>query len=128
MDKIIFKKTGAQIKEAILNRSTQLQVRLEARNETLDKFIQDKEKLRSYLIRSSFTDSVYTGVQQSRNYMLYSNDDISSEEKDEIMQLCQRIFEIEQELHRLALVAAHIDEEEEFELEFNELVSYGFEA
>ncbi|MCP4990210.1 MAG: hypothetical protein GY928_30480 [Colwellia sp.] len=125
--RIIFKKTGKQIKEAISNRCNQLGIRLEARNQALDQFMKDKKKLRSYLVRSSSSSDSYSRG-SSKEDVLYAKDDISSEEKDEIKQLCQRIFEIEQEIRRLTLIAAHIDEVEEFELELQELIGYGFEA
>jgi hypothetical protein len=51
-----------------------------------------------------------------------------SEEKEEIAQLCRRIYEIEQELHRLTLIAAHLQDDQIFELPFDDLVGYGFEA
>jgi hypothetical protein len=60
--------------------------------------------------------------------VLFSANDISSEEQQEIAQLCQRIFEIEQELHRLALVVARMDDKQLFELELNDLIGYGFSA
>ena len=60
--------------------------------------------------------------------MLYGKDDISSEERQEMDQLCQRIFEIEQELHRLAYVVTHLEDDVVFELSFNDLVGYGFDA
>ncbi len=41
--------------------------------------------------------------------MVYSEDDISSEEKEEIDQMLRRIFEIEQEMWSLKLIADHID-------------------
>jgi hypothetical protein len=62
------------------------------------------------------------------SYILVGEDDISSEEKQEIQRLCMRIFEIEQELHRLALVAAHLGDEQVVALSFNDLVAYGFDT
>ncbi len=109
----------------IQNRSQQLQERLEQRNQALNEFMQDGEKLRSYLVRSS--QPTYGHGRGERGYELFSKDDISSEEKEEVDQMCRRIFEIEQELRRLALVAEHIEEKRTFELEFKDLISYGFD-
>jgi uncharacterized protein YecT (DUF1311 family) len=104
---------------------SQLEKRLVKRNATLDEFLQDKKKVRSYLIRSS--QQTWMGHRQGEK-ALFSQDDISSEEKEEIAQLCRRIYEIEQELHRLNLIAVHLQDEQIFELPFDDLVSYGFEA
>lgn len=121
-----FKKTGKDIKEAIAGRSTQLKERLHKRNVELEAFMQNPKKLRSYLIRS--TENQWGGHGRSETATLYAQDEISSEEKQEMWQLCRRIYEIEQELHRLLLIATHIRDDQEFELPFEDLVAYGFEA
>jgi len=121
---IVFRKTGKEIKAAITNRRTQLEQRLEQRNEALKLFLKDSQKIRSYLVRSTRPDYGHG----SNGYVLYGRDDISSEDRQEVDQLCQRIFEIEQELHRLALVTTHLENDVVFELNFNELTGYGFEA
>ncbi|MBN8580563.1 MAG: hypothetical protein J0L96_07820 [Anaerolineae bacterium] len=122
---IVFKKTGKEIKSAISNRRTQLESRLNSRNKTLNEFIQNPEKVRSYLTRNTKPDYSHHG---RMGYVLYGKDDISSEERQEIDQLCQRIFEIEQELHRLSFVVTHLDDNTIFDLSFEELLGYGFEA
>lgn len=122
--KIIFRKTGKQIKSAVQNRCTQLEQRLERRNQALESLLQDTRKVRSYLLRSTQVNWGHGSGQ--RGYELYGKDDISSEEQEEIAQLCRRIFEIEQELRRLALIARHLDDDQVFELSFEELVGYGF--
>ena len=122
---ITFHKTGREIKAAIAERQTQLQLRLDRRNDALAAFMQDAAKVRSYLIRS--THQGY-GSHGSRGYVLFSPDDISSEEKQEVGQLCSRIFEIEQELHRLALIVAHLNDEQTLELSLDDLIGYGFNA
>jgi len=121
---IVFRKSGKEIKAAITNRRTQLEQRLEQRNEALKLFLKDTQKVRSYLVRSTRPDYGHG----SNGYVLYGRDDISSEDRQEVDQLCQRIFEIEQELHRLALVTTHLENDVVFELNFNELIGYGFEA
>jgi hypothetical protein len=121
---LVFRKTGKEIKAAVQTRRTQLQQRLDQRNHLLSEFLKDTLKVRSYLIRS--TQPAWGHGQ--RGYVLYGKDDISSEEKEEIQQLCQRIFEIEQELHRLTLVLAHLDDQQVFDLSFEDLVGYGFDT
>lgn len=121
---IVFRKTGKEIKGAITNRRVQLEQRLAQRNEALDQFLTNRQKVRSYLVRSTRPDYGHG----SGGYVLYGKDDISSEERQEIDQLCQRIFEIEQELHRLSFVNTHLDDNTVFDLNFNDLLGYGFEA
>jgi hypothetical protein len=126
---IVFQKTGKEIKTAIQNRRQQLEARLAVRNQALNEFMQNSKKVRSYLIRhSDVISTMYTRGHGGRGYVLYSKDDISSEEMQEVAQLCQRIAEIEQELHRLSLIAHHLSDEQVFELNFEDLIGYGFEA
>ena len=120
---IVFRKTGKEIKAAIKNRQLQLEERLELRNRALDKFLGERSKVRSYMVRSTRPDYGHG----AGGYVLYGKNDISSEERQEIDQLCQRIFEIEQELHRLAYVATHLEDDVVFDLGFNDLIGYGFE-
>ena len=121
---LTFRKTGKEIKAALQNRRQQLQQRLEKRNQALAEFLKDICRVRSYLVRSSQPNWGHG----QRGYVLYSKEDISSEEQQETAQLCQRIFEIEQELHRLELAAVHLDDQQTFDLSFDELVGYGFHA
>ena len=120
---IVFRKTGKEIKAAIKNRQLQLEERLKLRNKALDKFLGERSKVRSYMVRSTRPDYGHG----AGGYVLYGKNDISSEERQEIDQLCQRIFEIEQELHRLAYVATHLEDDVVFDLDFNDLIGYGFE-
>lgn len=122
---IVFKKTGKEIKSAISNRRSQLDSRLKARNQSLDEFLKKTDKVRSYMVRSTVPDYSHHG---RSGYVLYGKDDISSEERREIDQLCQRIFEIEQELHRLSYITTHLDDNATFDLSFEDLIGYGFEA
>jgi len=121
---IVFRKTGKEIKGAITNRRSQLEQRLKQRNESLDTFLKNTSKVRSYLVRSTQMDYGH----RSGGYVLYGKDDISSEERQEMDQLCERVFEIEQELHRLAYVVVHLDDDTVFNLNFDDLIGYGFEA
>ncbi len=60
--------------------------------------------------------------------VLVGADEISSEEQQEIQQLCARIHEIEQELHQLSLIETHLDDEQELRLKLEDLLAYGFSA
>ena len=120
-NELVFRKTGKEIKIALQGRIEQLQQRLDKRNQALDEFLADPKKVRSYLIRSSKTSGGHY-----RSSVLYGQDEISSEEKEEIAQLCQRIFELEQETYRLSVIAAHLTDDQIVELNINELLSYGF--
>jgi hypothetical protein len=122
---IKFRKTGREIREAVAKRIEQLRSRLDRRNTELEKLMSNKAKLRSYLIRSTQSDFYGHGRGPSQ---LYSKDDISSEEKEEMLQLCRRIFEIEQEVYRLTLIRTHLRDDQEFELPFEDLVAYGFDS
>ena len=120
---LVFNKTGLEIKTAIAKRMYELQVRLDRRNLVLAEFMADAVKVRSYLIRSSQSNWGHDG----RTSSMYGANVISSEEQQEMAQLCQRIFEIEQELQRLNLIAVHLTDAQNFELDFSELVAYGFD-
>jgi len=80
---IQFMKNGREIKEAIGCRVDQLQSRLERRNQALDEFMKDGRKLRSYLIRMSDMD--FSHGRMGTSSALYGSDNISSEEKQEIL-------------------------------------------
>ncbi len=121
---IKFRKSGKEIKAAIGYRITQLQERLEKRNAALNNFMSDSKKVRSFMLRV-FDNSYGHGRGPAT---LYSQDDISSEEKEEISQLCRRIYEIEQELHRLELIDRHLQDDQVFDLSFQDLVGYGFDT
>jgi hypothetical protein len=124
MSNIVFVKTGREIKAAVQKRRTQLEARLQVRNQALDEFLKDIKKVRSYLVRSVEPNYGHGG----RGYSLYSQDDISSEERQEVDQMCRRIFEIEQELHRLSLINSHLRDEDVFHLNFDDLIGYGFDT
>jgi len=121
---ITFRKTGNEIKVAVQKRREHVQQRLTKRNAALDEFMKDPQRVRSYPIRSS--QAQYSHGQ--RGYALSSAEDISSEDREEIDQLCQRIYEMEQELRRLALITQHLDGGHTFELGFDNLIGYGFDC
>ena len=125
MQAIVFNKKGAEIKTVVKTRISQLQERLDRRNQNLNEFLKDTAKVRSYMIRSTQTEY---GHGYSSSARLYSNEHISSEEVEEITQLCQRISEIEGEINKLSLVVAHLDDEQTFELSLSDLKEYGFSS
>ena len=124
---LTFPKSGAEIREAIGRRLEQLQARLTRRSEQLDELMNDRKRLRSYLIRSSEQPWGHN-VGPGASGHLASLTDISSEERDEIRQLCRRVNEIEQEIKRLTLVRAHLKDDQIFPLPYGDLVLYGFES
>ena len=118
-----FRKTGAEIKAAAASKIIQVQSRLKRRHETLDEFLRDQTFVRSYMIRSSKAPYGMHGGQS-----LWSQSDISSERMEEIRQLCERIYDLESEMHRLKLVVAHLADSQAFDLTYEELAGYGFEV
>lgn len=118
-----FYKAGKEIKENIQKRMNHLQERLDIQNQELDVFMHDIQKLRSYLIHSANP----TFAAPQRLAKIVGSDEIIHEEKEHIDHLCQRIYELEQEIRRLKLITRHLDDDREFELNYNELVMYGFD-
>jgi hypothetical protein len=118
-----FYKTGKVIKESIKSRIEHLQLRLDTQNQELDAFMHDTKKLRSYLIRSANP----TFAAPQRLAAIVVSDEVSNEEKEHVDHLCQKIYELEQEIRRLRLITRHLDDVREFELNYNDLVMYGFD-
>jgi hypothetical protein len=116
-----FHKTGREIKRAAATRLEQVRQRLDRRNQALQEFMRDADRVRSYLVRSSRQTWGHGGPS------LYSEGDISSEQMEETRQLCERIFALEVEENRLGLTIAHLDDNQTFELTYDQLASYGFE-
>src|SRR5262245_15446996 len=114
---LVFIKTGAEIKQALQRRISDLEARLAKRNASLDALLDDKSRLRAYLVRQP--NMVHTGGQA----ML----DVPSEDHQEIMELCRRISVIEGELARLRVIQAHLKDDQEFQLNLDQLLSYGFD-
>jgi hypothetical protein len=122
---IRFKKTGAEIKAAASKRLDQLQQRLDRRNSALDAFLQDRALVRSYLVRAIGGRVRYRNPEDGAP--LYSESEISSEQMEEIRNVCERIFELESEIRRLRLAITHLADDEAFELTSAQLATYGFE-
>ncbi len=122
---VTFKKQGKEIKSAISRRMSALAARLKARNKVLEKFVSNSRKVRSYLVRSSNRNyDMHTGEAR----VLISKHEVSSEEIEDITQLCKRILQIEEELHYLDLVRTHLDDDEVCSLTLADLIRYGFDS
>lgn len=124
MESLKFTKTGKEIKDGIQLRKLGLQARLDKRNVALDLFMQDERKVRSYILR----DAGMSFHMSRGKSILMGQDEISVEEQQEVQQLCVRIYEIKQELHRLSLIEAHLQDEQKVELNLDDLLAYGFTA
>lgn len=123
----IFKKTGHEVKEAINNKLDALQSRLDKRNLMLDELLDDRQRLRSYLVRSAEKTNFSGRGGGHTSQTLIDKQDVSSEEVEEIDQMLRRIHQIEQEIRRLRLIAHHIPQDEIHELNYNDLITYGFD-
>jgi hypothetical protein len=121
-----FKKTGREIKAGVGRRVEQIQQRLARRDNALDEFVADRTLVRSYLIRAIGGRLRYRNPEQVST--LHSESEISSEQMEEIRKVCERIFVFKEELRRLRLVVAHLLDDDVFELSFEQLEEYGFEA
>ena len=111
-----FIKTGAEIKRAIQNRIADLEARLAKRNVVLDELLNDKARLRDYLVRQP--NMAFVGRQAAV--------DVPSEDHQEIMELCRRISVIEGELSQLRMMQAHLKNDQKFQLTLEQLTYYGF--
>ena len=121
-----FAKLGRDIKAAVARRIQQLQQRLDRRNEALGEFMADRALVRSYLVRVAGDRMSLHGY--NKPSPLHSEAEIASEQIEEIRKVCERIYELEQEIHRLRLVIAHLADDATFELGYDDLAGYGFEA
>ena len=121
-----FNKSGREIKAAVAQRIGDLDQRLDPRQAALEEFLEDRRLVRSYLVRVAGERMGMHGY--NRYSPLHSESVISSEQIEEIRKVCERVFELEQEIKRLRLVVAHLDDDQTFELEFEDLAAYGFEG
>jgi hypothetical protein len=115
---ITFRKTGAEIKSAVRTRLLDLEARLQKRNAALEAFLQDKKRLRLYLVRDFRPWALNFSQAQV---------DIPSEENQEVAELCRRVFVLEQEVANLQMILTHLRDDQEFELTFEQMISYGFQ-
>ncbi|MEO1450835.1 MAG: hypothetical protein AAFV07_15005 [Bacteroidota bacterium] len=123
---LYFPKTGKEIKRAITNRLKSLESRLIRRNVELDELLGDPARVRSYILRNTQYNYSH-GSRFHSGGTLYGKNHISSEEVEEINQLCRRVMEIDQEMGRLKLVVKHLGDDQIFNLTFEDLTGYGFD-
>ena len=116
-NELVFKKTGAQIKAVVRDRIADLEQRLGKRNSHLNTVMVDKDLLRSYLVRERDNDWPHGGQMRQET---------PTEEHQEITELCRRICVIERDLLQLRMVITHIQDDQEFELMFADMIKYGF--
>jgi hypothetical protein len=116
---VTFKKTGAEIKSAATRRIADLEARLTKRNASLDEVMNDRQRLRSYLVRDPTARWPGAGVTQFHT-------DIPSEDHEEMSELCRRIFVLEKELSTLRLLLIHLRDDQKFDLNFEQMRDYGF--
>jgi hypothetical protein len=115
---VTFKKTGAEIKAVAARRMADLEGRLAKRNAALDEVMNDRKRLRSFLVRDP--NARLPGVLSQFQH------DVPSEDHEEIAELCRRVFVLEKELSRLRMVLAHLGDGQEFDLTFEQMQDYGF--
>lgn len=120
---ITFSKTGAEIKVAVGERCQQIQQRLDRRLSVLDAFLSDPKLVRSHMVRTSARHSMHSGGAPE----LWTKDDVSSEQLEEIRKTCERVYQLQQELRQLQLLTKHIADDQTFELRLDDLISYGFQ-
>ena len=121
--RVNFTKTGAEIKAAAEIRCEQIQQRLDHRLGALDEFMTDSQMVRSYLIRTA-AGSRHMG---GREPELWTKDDVSSEQLEEVRKTCERVYALQQELRQLQLLTKHIADDKTFDLTINDLIQYGFQ-
>ena len=121
--RVNFTKTGAEIKAAADFRCEQIQQRLDHRLGALDEFMTDSKMVRSYLIRTA-AGSRHMG---GREPELWTKDDVSSEQLEEVRKTCERVYALQQELRQLQLLTKHIADDKTFDLTINDLIQYGFQ-
>lgn len=112
-----FTKTGAEMKAAIEGRLDELNRRLTKRDAELTAVIEDRDLLRSYLVRNTRDDFPHSSQLKS---------EMPSEEHQRITELCRRMNAIEEEMRQLCIVKDNLKDEQELELSFEDLANLGF--
>ena len=124
-DGYVFRKTGCEIKATVAGRIMLVEESLSERNAHLERFIDDRELIRSYMIRSCAS-----GFRRRADSTLSAgNSDlpiIRSEVMADIRRTCERIAELEEERRTLKLVVEHLDDDRIFKLDPAEMERYGF--
>ena len=123
-----FKKTGKEFKLVLQNKIEALRLRLERRNKVLDEVMNDKRRLRSYLLRSAkpVNQGNHRGYGGVTGLQSYGQEHIGIEEVEEIKNLCSRIFQIENEIRTYETLKNNLKDKDSVELTLQELMQYGF--
>lgn len=122
-----FKKTGEEFKKILKKKIGELQMRLAKRNEILEGLLNDRKRLRSYLLRSANPNFNGGGHVRTSNISSFGPEHIGIEEVEEIKHLCSRIFEIENEIKTCQTLENNLKNEDTIRLSLSELLQYGFE-
>ena len=112
-----FSKTGVEAKAAITGRLTDLANRLARRNADLESLMDDKKRLRSFLVRDATNDYPHGGQMTH---------ELPSEDHQQISELCKRINRIEKEMARLSTIQENLKDDQQLELDYDELLELGF--
>ena len=112
-----FSKTGSEAKAAIAARLTDLGNRLTRRNADLESLMNDKTRLRSFLVRDTTNDYPH-------NFQAVQ--ELPSEDHQQITELCKRINRIEKEMTKLATIRHNLKDDQQLELDYDELLELGF--
>lgn len=112
-----FSKTGREAKAAIAARLTDLGNRLARRNADLESFMNDKTRLRSFLVRDTTNDYPHN---------LQAVQELPSEDHQQITELCKRINRIEKEMMKLSTIRDNVKDDQKLELDYDELLELGF--
>lgn len=123
-----FIKSGVEFKKVLSKKIEELKMRLNKRNIVLEELLNDKKRLRSYLLRSAKPSN--QGGHRGHitgHFNSYSQEHIGIEEVEEIKHLCSRIFQIEQEVKTYEIIKNNLEDEDNVELTIQELMQYGFE-
>lgn len=122
-----FIKSGTEFKIVLSKKIAELKNRLEKRNLILEELLNDKKRLRSYLLRSAKPDNHGHRGQLTGRFNSYGQEHIGIEEVEEIKHLCSRIFQIEEEIKTYEVLRNNLKNEDKVELTLQELMQYGFE-
>src|SRR4051794_4263605 len=101
-----FRKTGSEIKAAIETRLAELSRRLEKRDRELDQILNNRELMRSYLIREPINDYPHPGQMRA---------EMPTEDHQRITELCRRIMAIEKEVAELSVVRDNLKNDQDCE-------------
>lgn len=112
-----FAKTGREAKAAIAARLDDLANRLSRRNADLESLMNDKVRLRSFLVRDTANDYPHN---------LQMAQELPSEDHQQVTELCKRINRIEKQIAKLMTIRDNLKDDQELVLDYDELLELGF--